>query len=228
MADLQARGGESTVYDWNATSNNQFVLSGKGSLIMNAISPIRRAEDLGMPFAPELWIWPIPGGPGGRMSLGQYTAVYSVWKFAKNRAAAERFIADVCLAASEATPASRFFNYPTFPGACPLKRIYKAAAADTNAPKGQVLDPHDRGVAVHAQRRLPGICERRRAGGPRQIPRAADVRAGVAGQGERRRLGARDCLRDEAHLGEVARRREDLARDGGAVRQPSSAASSRR
>ncbi len=137
MADLQARGGESTVYDWNATSNNQFVLSGKGSMIMNAISPIRRAEDLGMPFAPELWIWPIPGGPGGRMSLGQYTAVYSVWKFAKNRAAAERFIADVCLAASEATPASRFFNYPTFLGACPLKRIYKAAAADTNAPKGK-------------------------------------------------------------------------------------------
>ena len=137
MADLQAQGGESTIYDWNAASNNQFVLSGRGSLIVNAISPIRRAEDLTMPFRRELWIWPIPGGPGGRMSLGQYTAVYSVWKFAKNRAAAERFIADVCLAASEATPASKFFNYPSFPGAHPLKEIYKAAAADTHPPKGK-------------------------------------------------------------------------------------------
>ena len=90
-----------------------------------------------MPFRRELWIWPIPGGPGGRMSLGQYTAVYSVWKFAKNRAVAERFIADVCLAASEATPASRFFNYPSFPGSHPLKEIYKAAAADTRPPKGK-------------------------------------------------------------------------------------------
>ena len=50
-----------------------------------------------MPFADDLWIWPIPGGPGGRLGLGQYTAVYSVWKFAKNREAAERFVADVCL-----------------------------------------------------------------------------------------------------------------------------------
>ena len=90
-----------------------------------------------MPFARELWIWPIPGGPGGRMSLGQYTAVYSVWKFAKNRDAAERFIADVCLAARDATPASRLFNYPSFPGAYPLNDIYKAAAADTHPPRGK-------------------------------------------------------------------------------------------
>jgi multiple sugar transport system substrate-binding protein len=137
MADLQAQGGESSVYDWNAASNNQFVLSGRGSLIMNAISPIQRADALGMPFAKELWIWPIPGGPAGRMALGQYTAVYSVWKFAKNRAAAEKFVADVCLAAGEATPASKFFNYPSFPGAHPLKKIYKAAAADKSAPKGK-------------------------------------------------------------------------------------------
>ena len=137
MADLQSRGGESTVFDWNAASNNQFVLSGKGSLILNAISPIRRADDLGMPFAPELWIWPIPAGPGGRMSLGQYTSVYSVWQFAKNREAAERFVADVCLAAAAATPASNFFNFPSFPGAYPTKQIYKAASANRRRPKGK-------------------------------------------------------------------------------------------
>ena len=137
LADAQSRGGEPTVFEWNATSNNHFILSGKGSLILNAISPIRRADDLGMPFAPELWIWPIPAGPGGRMSLGQYTAVYSVWKFAKNREAAERFVADVCLAAAAATQASNFFNFPSFPGAYPTKQIYKAAAASTKRPKGK-------------------------------------------------------------------------------------------
>ena len=137
MADLQRAGGESSAFDWGATSNNEFVLSGKGSLIVNAISPIRRAEDLGMPFARELWIWPVPQGPGGRLGLGQYTSVYSVWKFARNRSAAEKFLADLCLASSEAVPASSFFNYPTFPGAHPAKELYKAAAADPRMPKGK-------------------------------------------------------------------------------------------
>ena len=67
MADLQARGGDSSVYDWNAASNNQFVLSGRGSLIVNAISPVRRAEDLTMPFRRDLWIWPISSGLGRPM-----------------------------------------------------------------------------------------------------------------------------------------------------------------
>lgn len=137
MADLHARGGESAVFDWNVTSNNQFVLSGRGSLIVNAISPIRRADDLGMPFARELWIWPVPHGPRGRLGPGQYTSVYSVWNFARNREAAERFVADLCLASSEATPAADFFNFPSFPGAHPDKEIYKAAATDRRAPMGK-------------------------------------------------------------------------------------------
>ena len=33
--------------------------------------------------------------------------------------------------------ASRFFNFPSFPGAHPLDEIYKAAATDTRAPKGK-------------------------------------------------------------------------------------------
>lgn len=137
MAELHRSGGESSVLDWSVTSNNQFVLSGRGSLIVNAISLVRRAEDLGMPFARNLWMWPMPGGPQGRLGLGQYTSVYSIWKFAKNRNAAEKFLADLCLASSEAVAASTFFNYPTFPGACPAKQIYAAAAADRRAPRGK-------------------------------------------------------------------------------------------
>jgi multiple sugar transport system substrate-binding protein len=137
MADLQARGGESAVYRWDATANNQHILSGKGSLIVNAISPIRRADDLGMPFARDLWIWPVPQGPAARLGVGQYTSVYSIWRFARNREAAEAFLAELALAAPAATAASRFFNFPCFPGAHPAKQIYKAASADPHAPKGK-------------------------------------------------------------------------------------------
>jgi multiple sugar transport system substrate-binding protein len=137
MADLHASGGESSVFGWNEASNNQFVLGGRGSLIVNAISAIRRAEDLGMPLARELWIWPVPHGPRGRLGVGQYTSVYSVWKFAKNKDVAEQFLADLCVNSGQATPESKLFNFPSFPGAYPLKQIYRAAAADTHQPRGK-------------------------------------------------------------------------------------------
>jgi multiple sugar transport system substrate-binding protein len=113
------------------------VLGGKGSLVMNAISAVRRAEDLGVPFSKDLWLWPIPHGPRGRIALGQYTGVYAVWKFARNRAAAERFIADLCVASADAVEASSMFNFPTFPGAAPWSDIYKAAKENTRLPKGK-------------------------------------------------------------------------------------------
>jgi multiple sugar transport system substrate-binding protein len=137
MADLHARGQEDTVFSWKPESNNQFLLGGRGSLVMNAISTIRRAEDLGIPFSRELWLWPVPQGPGGRIAIGQYTGVYAIWKFAKNREAAERFIADLCIASSDAVAASGMFNFPTFPGAAPWNEIYAAAAKDPRRPQGK-------------------------------------------------------------------------------------------
>lgn len=137
MADLHARGQDGAVYSWGPESNNQFVLSGKGSLVMNAISPVRRAEDLGIPFSKDLWLWPVPEGPRGRIALGQYTGVYSVWKFARNRDAAERFLADLCIASSEGVAASNMFNFPTFPGAAPWSELYATAKKDTRRPKGK-------------------------------------------------------------------------------------------
>jgi multiple sugar transport system substrate-binding protein len=104
---------------------------------VNAISAIRRAEDLGMPQAKNLWIWPVPRGPGSRFGLGQYTSVRSVWNFAANREAAEKFLADLCLASEPAVLESRFFNFPTFPGSVPASTLYEAAAADEHAPRGK-------------------------------------------------------------------------------------------
>ena len=106
-------------------------------MILNAISPVRTAEDLGLPFTNDLWLWPIPAGPRGRLSLGQYTSVYSIWRFAQNQGAAERFIADLCMAYQQATIASKLFNFPSFPGAVPPAKLYEIAAADTHPPHGK-------------------------------------------------------------------------------------------
>jgi multiple sugar transport system substrate-binding protein len=137
MADLQRRGQTDEVFGWNQASNNQFAFSGRGSLIVNAISAVRMAEDLQLPVADNLWIWPLPAGPYGRLALPQATSVYSIWKFAKNREAAEKFLADFCVAAEQATLASKLYSFPSFPGAFPPERLRKAAAADVHPPRGK-------------------------------------------------------------------------------------------
>jgi multiple sugar transport system substrate-binding protein len=137
MADLQRRGQTDEVYGWTQVSNNQFVFSGRGSLIVNAISAVRVAEDLQLPVSEDLWIWPLPASPHGRLALPQATSVYSIWKFASNREAAEKFLADFCAGAEQATLASKLYNFPSFPGAFPPDRLRRAAAADTHRPLGK-------------------------------------------------------------------------------------------
>ena len=136
MADLYKRGEEEAIFSWNQASNNQYLFSGKGSMIVNAISAIRLAENLQLPVTNDLWMWPVPRGQY-RLGLAQSIGVYSIWNFAKNKDTAEKFIADLCINYRDATIASKLFNFPSFPGAFPADQIYKTAAADTRRPHGK-------------------------------------------------------------------------------------------
>src|SRR6266508_3405971 len=62
-------------------SNNDYLYAGKGSMIFNAISATRTPEDRHLPFADDLWIWPIPRGPFDRRGLEHVMGVYVIWKF---------------------------------------------------------------------------------------------------------------------------------------------------
>jgi multiple sugar transport system substrate-binding protein len=137
MADIYKRGETDEIFAWNPASNNNFLYSGKGSMILNAISATRTPEDQKLPFADDLWIWPIPKGPHGRYGLEHVMGCYVVWKFAKNIPAAKKFLADLCINYKQATTASKLYNFPSFPGAYPFKSIYKAAKADTHKPRGK-------------------------------------------------------------------------------------------
>ncbi|MGZ8740291.1 MAG: carbohydrate ABC transporter substrate-binding protein, partial [Gaiellaceae bacterium] len=53
------------------------------------------------------------------------------------KAAAKKFMADLEINYKEAFTASKFYNFPTFPGALPFKKIQKLAAADTHKPRGK-------------------------------------------------------------------------------------------
>src|ERR1051325_3556887 len=106
-------------------------------MILNAISATRTPEDQGLPFSDDLWIWPIPAGPNGRLGLEHVMGVYVIWRVAKNKAAASKVLVDLCVNYRQATMASKLYNFPSFPGAMPFSKIYAAAKADTHKPRGK-------------------------------------------------------------------------------------------
>jgi multiple sugar transport system substrate-binding protein len=137
MANLYRNGEDSAIFGWNPASNNNYLYAGTGSMILNAVSATRTPEQLKLPFSDDLWIWPIPRGPHGRLGLEHVMGSYSIWKFAKNKENAEKFVADLCINYKAATLASQLYNFPSFPGAFPFDKIRKSAAADQHKPLGK-------------------------------------------------------------------------------------------
>jgi multiple sugar transport system substrate-binding protein len=135
MRSLYKTGMTNEIFGWNPASNNTYLYSGKGSLILNAISATRTPEDLNLPFAKDLWIWPIPKGPGGRLGLEHVMGVYVIWKFAKNKAGAKRYLADMAINYQQHFTNSKFYNFPTFPGA--VKNVQRQLAQDKHKPAGK-------------------------------------------------------------------------------------------
>jgi multiple sugar transport system substrate-binding protein len=137
MADIFQRGMTDEIFGWDPAGNNNFLYSGKGSMIFNAISATRTPEDRKLPFAKDLWIWPIPKGPHGRLGYEHVMGCWWIWKFSKNKAAASKFLADLEINYRDAFEASKFYNFPSFPGALPYNRIRRMVAQDKNRPLGK-------------------------------------------------------------------------------------------
>lgn len=107
------------VLAWDAASNNRFILSGKGSVILNAISAIRTAEKQNPDLAKNIWLWKTPAGPVRRMGLEHVMGVYVIWKFAENIEGASKFLVDLVANYGQAFLKSEFYNFPSFPDVVP-------------------------------------------------------------------------------------------------------------
>jgi multiple sugar transport system substrate-binding protein len=137
MADIYKRGETDEIFGWDTAGNNNFLYSGRGSLILNAISATRTPEDRKLPFADDLYISPIPRGPAQRRGYEHVMGCYTIWKFAQNKAAAKKFLADLEINYKDATLASKLYNFPSFPGAFPFSKIRKVAGHDPHKPHGK-------------------------------------------------------------------------------------------
>jgi multiple sugar transport system substrate-binding protein len=114
-SNLFKQGMTNEIFAWTASSNNQAMVAGRLSAAMNAISITRTAEGLSNDTHTKIALAPIPAGPNGRMGLEHVMGCYVIWKFARNKAAARKFLIDLEVKYTGAFENSRFYNFPSWP-----------------------------------------------------------------------------------------------------------------
>ncbi len=134
-AALYQKGMTDDIFLWDGSANNRYLASGRGSLILNAISAVRAIETQDPELASKIGLLPTPDGPSGRHA-SYVVNVYVIWKFATNPDAAKQFLLDLALASRESVVRSDLYNLPSFPGSVPDLR--DLAVADQGArPQGK-------------------------------------------------------------------------------------------
>jgi ABC-type glycerol-3-phosphate transport system substrate-binding protein len=100
---------------WDDASNNKWLLSGKGALIMNPPSAWAVAKRDAPKIAEQLWTHGMPAGPKGRFApfIPQY---WSIWSFSKNKTAAKSLLAHLSQPAAieKLVAASGGYDVPSF------------------------------------------------------------------------------------------------------------------
>jgi ABC-type glycerol-3-phosphate transport system substrate-binding protein len=126
---------------WDDSSNNKWLVSGRGSLIMNPPSAWAVAKRDAPQVAEQCWTHGFPVGPKGRFApfLPYY---WSIWKFAKNKEAAKSLLMRLSQpdAIEKMVTASGGYDLPAFEKLTTLKTW-----AEEGPPKGTLYhypNPH--------------------------------------------------------------------------------------
>jgi multiple sugar transport system substrate-binding protein len=133
------------VFSWDASSNNRAILAGRASVVLNAISVTREAENKSMmvegkPIGDDIWLAKAAKGPVRRMGLEHVMNVYVIWKFAENIEGAKKFLVDYVGNFHRAFEASEFYNFPCFQKQVPdLKQMLQKDSKGKPADKYAVL-----------------------------------------------------------------------------------------
>ena len=103
------------VFAWDDAGNNRWLISGKGSGIMNPPSAWAVAKRDNPKVAEQCWTHPVPKGPNGRF-VGQLPQFYGLWKFSKNKQAAKDLLLHISQKESIAqlVAASNGYDLPSF------------------------------------------------------------------------------------------------------------------
>ena len=133
------------VFTWTPPSNNQAMLAGRVSFVMNAISITRQSEREKLPIDSKIMISPALKGPVRRIAAEHVMNCHVIWEFAENKEGAQQFLIDFMDHFQEGFAAGQFYNFPCFPQTVPdlQKQIAndpRANPADKYKVLGNVLD----------------------------------------------------------------------------------------
>ena len=120
---------------WDPASNNRYLASARGSLILNAISALRAIEGQDPALAATIRLAPTPAGPAARLAPAHVIGAYIVWRFSPNQEIAKQFLVDLALAGREAFLQSGFYNMPSFED--PTLDLNALVQADPALPAGK-------------------------------------------------------------------------------------------
>ena len=120
------------VFAWDDASNNKWLISGKGALIMNPPSAWAVAKRDNPKVAEQLWTFPAPRGPKGRFQP-YLPYFWGIWRFSQNKAAAKSLMLHISerSAVEKMVAASQGYDIPAFTKLNDFKTW-----ADEGPPKG--------------------------------------------------------------------------------------------
>ena len=103
------------VFSWTAASNNQGLVAGQLSYILNSISAYRTAQTSNPSVADDIFFTPALNGPGGKGLASQHVVrSYMIPRWAKNVDKAKQFLLDLVGAAHDAVYNSELYDFPAF------------------------------------------------------------------------------------------------------------------
>lgn len=124
MTSLYNQSMTSEVFSWNAASNNQGLVAGELSYILNSISAYRSAQATNPSVADDIFFTPALTGPGGKGLVSQHVVrSYMIPKWASNVDKSKQFLVDLVAADHAAVYNSELYDFPAFartPGVAPL------------------------------------------------------------------------------------------------------------
>jgi ABC-type glycerol-3-phosphate transport system substrate-binding protein len=144
---------------WDDSSNNKWIVSGKGALIMNPPSAWAVAKRDAPKIAEQLWTHPFPKGPKGRFAPF-LPFINTVWNFSPNKSAAKSLLTYLLQRpqAERQVAASGGYDLPSFEKLLDFKTW-----AEEGPPKGTIFsypDPyHTQTLSIAASPAPPKIAQ---------------------------------------------------------------------
>lgn len=116
MVKLFKQAETAEVFSWTAASNNQGLVAGQLSYILNSISAYRTAQQTNPQIADDIFFTPALKGPTGIGIASEHVIqTYIIPKFSKQVDTAKEFLTYLADHASDFVYQSQLYEFPTFP-----------------------------------------------------------------------------------------------------------------